>query len=1373
MQDYKVLSKGKYSAAADTPVRITQWLLVEKDGKKYLLLKLSKNGEKNISRVRVKIDMLDKRGKYLGTASAESENIPDKDEFVFDGQIEVKDGFSSFKAQIQAEDESGYIYSQTDNGVAVDFADARQNGADIEKLKSGMGGKSVVVSERGFKAPVLICIFACVLFICAILFTCLQLASFKKSQYDFLRSGVEYTFVNGDKSDTSALYVTGYRGNSPDVVIPERIEEHLVVEISESAFSGNRKIKSLVVEGETQIRLRAFYFCPNLKSIEANAVTQIDNEAFFGCDKLENISVNSVVSVGRRAFYGCGLTELKIPESENVIYLNDYAFANCEGLKEISIGREISYRGTCLAFSGAKSLKSLSLVNLPNNSNFSSILDRECTSLETVRIKNLFSVGDNFCVNFKNVKSFTVENLESKRVGSYAFHNCTALEEVNLPEGITHVGENAFYGTAITSFNGNSLESIGGNAFSNCGNLKTFRLEGNTALKSIGGSAFYGCESLQKIAIPADITELPSGVFSGCKSLEKITFFADDILTDIGNSAFYGCSSLEEINIPATVRELGYSAFMGCSALSAANLPERITEIGSYTFADCTSLEYVYIPEAVTMINPYAFSGCTSLKTFAVGGSISSFGTCMLQGCNSLKEISLPLNIKLSYLFGGAVPDSLRKVEVTRVSSLPQEAFRGCKNIRTVILNENLSYVGRDAFTGCYRLYEIFNLGGANVSCAYALEIHNSLSEEMPKVSDGGYVAAYSARLDKWYLIDYPEDGNEFDLPSRLIYNGAAIDYCLADYLFYGTDVASVKIPVAVTGIGASAFENCIKLKEISVPSDEAVSVGTRAFFNCVSLEKVEILSAASIGASAFESCVNLVGADIPYGSGLLGERAFYGCSALESFSIPSGVVAVGQSAFRDCVNLKKVTLPDSLRGIYSEAFLNCERLRAVVNYSSLTISAGSVNNGGVAQYAVAVATTAADAAQLEYVDYGGVTYLRFKTRWYAVWGDKSVASIKIEAFTYNGNRADDIVICPYAFSTQSDLISVVMGPAVKEIGACAFSNCFNLRELKLPSSGLTQIGERAFSACMYISEVNIPYGVTQIPDGAFLNCSYLKWVTLPEGLRTIGGYAFSGCSQLKEINLPASITSIGDSAFFGCYVLEEITFPTNLNYLGASAFQSCSRLKEVRLPERLTYISDYAFAYCSRLSDVVLPASLTAIGNNAFLGCAVLYQVHNLSQLNIRAGADSYGRVAYYAFKVFNNDKQSLTFAEDSSCKFVYVDGTWYLYSYIGSYYRTAILPETFTVNGNTVASYGIRGGVFSGNRSVMIPASVNSIEYGAIASDAVIYYGGAQSKWLAIRPQSLINAKVYFYTDEIENDNQWTYDRDGNIITREGAGV
>ena len=63
MQDYKVLSKGSYSPKPDGPVNITQWLLVEKDGGKYLLLKLSNNGSAALKRVCVKIKMLDKKGK--------------------------------------------------------------------------------------------------------------------------------------------------------------------------------------------------------------------------------------------------------------------------------------------------------------------------------------------------------------------------------------------------------------------------------------------------------------------------------------------------------------------------------------------------------------------------------------------------------------------------------------------------------------------------------------------------------------------------------------------------------------------------------------------------------------------------------------------------------------------------------------------------------------------------------------------------------------------------------------------------------------------------------------------------------------------------------------------------------------------------------------------------------------------------------------------------------------------------------------------------------------------------------------------------------------------------------------------------------------
>ncbi|MDE5722384.1 MAG: leucine-rich repeat domain-containing protein [Clostridia bacterium] len=1392
MQDYKVLSKGSYSPRTEEPVNITQWLFAEKDGKRYLLLKLSNDGSAVLSRVRVKINMLDKKGKYLGTVNAESSSIPEKGEFVFDGLIAVKDACTSFTAQIQIEDKSGYVYSQTENGVSVDYAaDGEPNGINVEKLKKGMGGKSVAVSERGFKAPVLICIFACVLFVCAILFTCLQLISFKEGQYDFLRSGVEYTFVNGDKSDESELYVTGYRGNSPNVVIPERIERHLVVQISGGAFSGNRKIKRLTVEGDTQICLRAFYCCPNLNSVEANSVTQIDNEAFYGCANLQKLSINSAVTVGRRAFYECGITALEIPENTVTLSLGDYAFANCASLKEISVERKIGFSESASVFGGATSLVSLSIESLPENYALSSLLGAANASLEYLCIKNLSAISSNFCTGFTGLKSFAVESLEKLTIGDGAFNQCASLEDVSLPYGITAVDNSAFSGTAISSFDGNTLEIIGENAFAGCSRLSTFQTSGNTVLNTIGSAAFSGCESLERFIVPAGVSELPDNLFSDCSSLEKVVFLSRETLTNIGNGAFNGCSSLKQISIPESVRGIGYSAFRGCTSLTEINLPENITQIASYTFADCTSLEYLDIPENVTVFNPYAFRRCTSLKSLRINGNISSFGSGMLQGCTSLKELSVPLNVRLVNLFGGTVPDSLKKVEVTRVASLPAEAFLGCKNLRAVILNENLTQIGNNAFESCFRLYEIYNLGGAHISFSHAIEIYNSLSDEMPKAEDGGYTAAYSAGLDIWYLIDYPDNVTELLLPSRFMYNGAAIDnYTIADNLFYQTGATSAVIPYAVNKIGAYAFYNCAaleeitlsdgitavgdyafygcnKLKDLSMPSGTFVSIGANAFANCVALERIEISATAVIGASAFENCYGLIRADISGGSGIMGERAFYGCSALESMVIPSGIAAVGQSAFSGCTGLTKVTLPATLRGINSEAFADCAKLRAVVNYSVLSITAGSVNFGGVAQNAVAVASNSADAAELEYIEHGGVTYLRYKTRWYAVWFNKSLSEIKIDSFTFGGKRADEIVICSNAFNEGYELSSVVIGSAVKEIGAYAFNSCLSLTNLQLPSSGLTKIGENAFSGCVSLTEINIPYGVTAVPDNAFSGCRSLSTVTLPDGVRTIGEYAFSGCVRLSNVNFPLSVTVIGGGAFSGCYLLTELTLPANLSVLGASAFANCGMLSSVRFPDKLTYISEAAFANCTSLSDVVLPVNLNDIGRNAFYGCLSLRQVHNLSGLDIRAGSESYGMVAYYAYKVFNDETQRLLFATYDLCKFVYVDGAWYLYAYEGSYYRTAELPEEFTVNGNLVSSYSIKDGALRNCRSIMIPASVKSIQSNAIDSYATIYYRGAQSQWLAMRPYSLATADVYFYTDKISGSGQWTYDGNGNIIT------
>lgn len=82
---------------------------------------------------------------------------------------------------------------------------------------------------------------------------------------------------------------------------------------------------------------------------------------------------------------------------------------------------------------------------------------------------------------------------------------------------------------------------------------------------------------------------------------------------------------------------------------------------------------------------------------------------------------------------------------------------------------------------------------------------------------------------------------------------------------------------------------------------------------------------------------------------------------------------------------------------------------------------------------------------------------------------------------------------------------------------------------------GVTGIGERAFTNCVWLTRVSIPRGVTHIDKGAFDNCRRLTEVVIPDGVTEIGNMAFNDCEKLTRITIPASVKKIGYAAFNGC----------------------------------------------------------------------------------------------------------------------------------------------------------------------------------------------------------------------------------------------
>jgi hypothetical protein len=73
-------------------------------------------------------------------------------------------------------------------------------------------------------------------------------------------------------------------------------------------------------------------------------------------------------------------------------------------------------------------------------------------------------------------------------------------------------------------------------------------------------------------------------------------------------------------------------------------------------------------------------------------------------------------------------------------------------------------------------------------------------------------------------------------------------------------------------------------------------------------------------------------------------------------------------------------------------------------------------------------------------------------------------------------------------------------------------------------------------------NELQFFTGLTTIGDSAFSDCSGLTSITISNSVTSIGEWSFAGCSGLSSIVIPANVTSIGDGAFSQIENLTSVT---------------------------------------------------------------------------------------------------------------------------------------------------------------------------------------------------------------------------------------
>lgn len=162
------------------------------------------------------------------------------------------------------------------------------------------------------------------------------------------------------------------------------------------------------------------------------------------------------------------------------------------------------------------------------------------------------------------------------------------------------------------------------------------------------------------------------------------------------------------------------------------------------------------------------------------------------------------------------VPDTLGGYPVT---SIGDEAFWECTNIKSVVIPDSVRNIGRTAFAICRNLESVIIPTGITEICENVFSGCTSLTKVI--------------------------------MPDSLTRIGSyAFSEC--------TNLVNITIPNSVTSIGNGAFAYCQSLESIAIPNG-ITEISGGIFSECTSITNIEIPgSVTNIGYGAFEYCNSL-----------------------------------------------------------------------------------------------------------------------------------------------------------------------------------------------------------------------------------------------------------------------------------------------------------------------------------------------------------------------------------------------------------------------------------------------------------------------------------------------------------------------------------
>ena len=934
---------------------------------------------------------------------------------------------------------------------------------------------------------------------------------------------------------------------------------------------GSSNLRSVRFENQSisEIGKHAFYQCSNLTDVSLSGMTigAIESEAFFGCKSLTSLNINEVTNIGamgNAAFAGSGLVSTGLDKVVGLTSIPDNAYDSCRALTDSGLGKNTSI--TSIGAAAFKYCSSLATTGLEHNTTIET-LGRACfygadlSGGVTLPYYSKIELLPNDAFGYSNLEtvffgcnhvvlinsdSFPKRNMTvmvpAKMIPQYAngrpkqvWESCNGilpvpvgkvLQKIEIsrdPDKMTYeqgekislegMSVNFQYPHSLTISDYESLltREMGeyltatpcdGDVFDESMNGTPIKLvydDGYTRLVA------YSKGNLQQ-AVYEYAKLMPSGCLYPCDADGNVTVEVD---SDNPYKNSVGGKWVNHLIVADGVDEIPAELCWGSEKLKSVRFEgNSLAKIGERAFSQCKNLSDISLSGmSIGIIESGAFFECSSLTSL-----------------NIEEEASIVEMGRGAFEHSGLLSTGLDKV--AGLSSLPEDAYRECRNLTDTGLGKNTSIIsiGRNAFSDCRSLAitgletnkTVKMLGQgcfSDTDMSGGLRLpRNSKIEELPNWAFSG------TKLETIYfgcdhvVLIYPETFPRRNMtvmvPAKMIpkyANGHP-----KDVWWHCNGSLPVPVGKVLQGIEISrdpdrmAYQkgDKISLEGMSVTFRYSHSTTNSDYEALLKEELGEYLTATPCDGDVFDESMDGEPIQLVYDDGY---------TRLVTYSKGS----LQQAAYEYAKLMPNYYLyPCDANG------------NLTVEIDENSPRENSVDGRMVTNLIVDYGVDEVDAQLC--ADSTNLRSVRFE--------NSSISKIGLHAF-YNCPNLTDISLS---------------GMTVGTIGKEAFYGCRSLTSLNINETAtIGSIGEAAFARSGLVSTgLDKVVGLTSIPTMAYERCEALTDTGLDKNasITSIGDCAFRYCSSLATTGLESNTTveRLGHNCFSGTDLSGGLTLPYN-----------------------------------------------------------------------------------------------------------------------------------------------------------------------------------------------------------------------------------